>query len=55
MSGALAGTNLSGLLNCTTEKQQFFRDRGFTGVRMTDNGKGAAFFYFFLVEQLHLV
>ena len=35
----------SGHLNLATEKQKFFSKRGFTGVRMGNDGKGAPTFY----------
>ena len=35
------GPHLSGKLNGAAEKQQLFRERGFAGVRMGNDGKGA--------------
>ena len=39
--GGLAALNSSGELDCAAEKQQFFRQRGFTRVRMRNDCKGA--------------
>jgi hypothetical protein len=55
MPGALAGTDFSRLLNGPSEKEQFFGNGGFSGIGMTDNGKGTAFLNFYLVTQFHEV
>jgi hypothetical protein len=42
MTGSLACANLTRLLNCSAEQQQFLGDGRFAGIRMADNGKGSS-------------
>jgi hypothetical protein len=48
MPGCFARLDRSGHLNGSAEKQQFFRERGFARVGMTDDAECAAAFNFFL-------
>jgi len=52
--GRLAGTNLTRLLDSATEKEQLLRDGGLAGVRVTDDGKGAATVDLLLVVLFHI-
>lgn len=53
MAGGLAGSDLARLLNCAAEKEQFFGNGRLARIGVTDNGKGAAAFYFLLVMLFH--
>ncbi len=48
MTCCLAATHFTGDLDRAAEPQQFFGERGFTGIRVGDDGKGAATLDFFL-------
>jgi hypothetical protein len=53
MARRLAGTDFSCHLDGPAKEQQLFGNGSFTGIRVADNGKGAATINFLLVEFLH--